>query len=169
MLNYVTKNSCPGTGHGTGRGNTKRVLELINSLVFMSKARRFQITLNEPNKYEQVKKLLGDFRYLISCKEKAPETGHEHIHIYVCYSSSKRLSKLMGAHIELCRGSNKQNIDYIRKNEDIIEEIGTPPVEGNPEGNVNPATGKVVPTLWRPGAARIGNVKKSRRKAEDDD
>ena len=41
------------------------------------------------------------------------------------------MSKLMGAHIELCKGSNKQNISYIRKKEDIIEEIGEPPVEGS--------------------------------------
>ena len=25
------KNSCPGTGHGTGCGKTKRILELIDS------------------------------------------------------------------------------------------------------------------------------------------
>ena len=124
------KNSCPGTGHGTGCGKTKRILELINSFLMSVRARRFQLTLNEPEKYEAIKKLLGDFKYLISCREDAPTTGHKHIHIYVCYSSPRRMKDLMGAHIEMCRGSNKQNISYIRKKEDIIEEIGEPPTEG---------------------------------------
>lgn len=93
-------------------------------------ARRFFITLNQPEKYEQVKKLLGTFRYLLSCREHAPTTGHLHIHIYVCYASTKRLGNI-GADIRTCKGSNKQNINYLRKDGDIIEEIGEPPVEGN--------------------------------------
>ncbi|QNJ47524.1 replication-associated protein [Nimphelosvirus isildur] len=100
-------------------------------------ARRFQLTLNQPEHYVPVKDFLlsnPNFKYLISCQEKAPTTGHDHIHIFVCFSKTVRLnpSLLHGAHIELCRGSNKQNVAYIRKHNEILDEIGECPVEGRP-------------------------------------
>lgn len=99
-----------------------------------TKARRFQLTLNEVEKYEDLLKYLKGLKtltYLISCKEKAPTTGHEHIHIFICFSSSLKLSvkKCCGAHIEYCKGSNKQNIDYIKKDGDLLDEIGEIPRE----------------------------------------
>ncbi|BFU21765.1 hypothetical protein CL6EHI_145460 [Entamoeba histolytica] len=98
-------------------------------------ARRFQLTLNQPQHYAAVKDALTTkpyFKYLISCREVAPTTGHEHVHIFVCFEKDVRLSvELMhGAHIEKCRGSNKQNIDYIKKHSDIIDEIGEAPKQG---------------------------------------
>lgn len=74
---------------------------------------------------------LKQLKYLISCRELAPSTKHEHIHIYVCFSGSVKLSinKICGAHIEPCRGTHKQNIEYIRKDGQIIEEIGEEPRE----------------------------------------
>ena len=48
--------------------------------------------------------------YLISAKEKAPTTGHEHIHIYIHFESSYKLSKKIlstGVHVDICRGSPK--------------------------------------------------------------
>ena len=64
--------------------------------------------------------------YLVSAREKAPSTGHEHIHIYVQFPTSRALSikKTLGAHIEKCKGSPQQNQQYVKKDGDIIDEIG---------------------------------------------
>lgn len=99
------------------------------------RARRFQLTINEVEKYDEVKaylKSFNSFRYIISCKETAPETGHIHIHIYVCYTQLVYLylNKVCGAHVEVCKGSNDSNVDYIKKEGDIIEEEGTQPHQG---------------------------------------
>lgn len=104
--------------------------------VISIQARRFQLTLNQPEHYDDIKNYLlslKSFKYLISCKEKAPETGHEHIHIYVCFNNGTRLSqtKIRGAHLEICKGSNKQNIAYIQKGGDIIDELGEEPHQGS--------------------------------------
>lgn len=93
-------------------------------------ARHVQLTLNEIEKFEDLKKYLLSSKvlnYIIACKEIAPSTGHEHIHIYCQYTSPKKLSiaKCCGAHIEKCRGTPQQNYDYIIKNGDIIYEEGT--------------------------------------------
>lgn len=98
-------------------------------------ARRFQLTLNQLEHYDEVESYLTglkNFRYLISCKEKAPTTEHEHAHIFVCFKQAVRLSqtKIKGAHVEICKGSDKQNIDYIKKDGNIISEIGNIPKQG---------------------------------------
>lgn len=101
------------------------------------RARAFQFTLNEPEKYTALAtelKSLKTMDYLISCRERAPTTGHDHIHIYVHFSQTYKLSKKIlsfGAHIEICRGSPKQNIDYIEKDKNIIETYGEPPHQGS--------------------------------------
>ena len=91
-------------------------------------ASAFQLTLNEVTLYEGLLEYIKTLKpsYYISCRETAPTTGHEHIHIYVQFNRSKRLSlkKLLGAHIEVCKGSPQQNIDYIKKGGDIIDEEG---------------------------------------------
>lgn len=99
-----------------------------------TKARRFQLTLNEVEKYDELKKYLTSLEsmtYLISCKEIAPTTWHEHIHIFVCFKNAIKLSlkKCEGAHIEYCKGSVQQNIDYVKKDGKIIDEIGEVPRE----------------------------------------
>ena len=99
------------------------------------KARRFQITLNEPDKYQSILNWVTHhttFKYLISCKEKAPTTEHEHIHIYVCFKNMFRFPcpNPWGAHVEVCRGSNKSNIDYIKKDGNILDEVGDCPNQG---------------------------------------
>ena len=105
------------------------------------KARNFLFTLNEVDKFEALKDYLthySTFIYGIASKEKAPITGHEHIHIYCQYNDRTTLSgkKLQGAHIDICRGSAQQNIDYVKKTYDpakrgeIIWEEGTPKYKG---------------------------------------
>lgn len=95
------------------------------------KAKNFQLTLNEVEYWEG---LLGylhtlSFNYLLAGLESAPTTGHKHIHCYVQFPTSRALSmkKLLGAHIEACKGSPEQNIKYIKKpGTEIIAEEGAP-------------------------------------------
>lgn len=113
-------------------GNTKPVTFL--------KSRAFQLTLNQTELYNDIKEYLINlklFRYIISCKEKAPTTGHEHIHIYIYLKSPTKLSikKLKGAHIEICKGTPQQNIDYITKDGNILDEIGDRPKQGGKNYN----------------------------------
>lgn len=100
------------------------------------KARAYQFTLNEVDYYEDFKAQLIKVKsldYLIACREKAPTTGHEHIHIYAHYKTPYKLPQRVlefGAHIEKCRGTPKQNIAYIRKDGNVIDEIGEEPHQG---------------------------------------
>nr|BDF97691.1 replication-associated protein [Cressdnaviricota sp.] len=108
--------------------------KMATNLLGTTKARRFQLTLNEVDKYEKLKEYLTGLKslsYLISCKENAPTTGHEHIHIFICLSSPLKLSlkKCCGAHVEYCKGTIKQNINYIKKDGNILDEIGEIPRE----------------------------------------
>lgn len=110
-------------------GNTK------TGAVF--RARAFQLTLNETCFYDEIVEHFEKLKtcdFLISCLEKAPTTGHEHIHIYVHFSQTYKLpQKLLkyGFHIEICRGSPKQNIAYIRKDGNILDEWGEEPHQGS--------------------------------------
>lgn len=93
------------------------------------KSSAFLLTLNQVENYEEIKKYLKslhDFQYAIAGKEKAPTTGHLHIHIFVQFAKSIRLSlrKLLGAHVDKCFGSTEQNIVYVKKDGDIIWEEG---------------------------------------------
>lgn len=98
----------------------------------LKQARKFQLTLNELNNYDNIIDYLINhpkFRYIIACKESAPSTGHEHVHIQVFFTAPVKLSmkKIEPAHVEICRGTNKQCIDYIKKDGNIILEKGEPP------------------------------------------
>lgn len=102
-----------------------------------AKSRNFQITLNEVERWEKLKAYLSGrklLNYAIACKEIAPSTGHEHIHCYIQFNNSTQLaiSKIEGAHIEVCKGSPQQNVEYIRKDGDIIWETGKLRLTGNP-------------------------------------
>ena len=104
-----------------GSGNTKQT--------HMPKARHWQLTLNEIDKYDTLKEYLTGLKsntYLISCRETAPTTGHQHMHVYVQFSNMISLSikKCCGAHIEACRGTPQDNVKYIKKDGVIIDEIG---------------------------------------------
>ncbi len=109
-------------------------IEMDTNRLGNTRARRFQLTLNEVFKYPQLFEYLtslNSLKYLISCKEVAPSTGHEHIHIFICLSNPVKLSvkRTCGAHIEKCLGTIKQNIEYIRKDGNILDEIGEVPRE----------------------------------------
>ena len=104
--------------------------------VIMSK-RSYQLTLNEVERFESLKENLLKYKnlnYILAGKEKAPTTGHEHIHLYVQLTKPTVLNikKLEGAHIEKCLGSPEQNIKYIRKPDtEIIFEYGEPHLKKN--------------------------------------
>lgn len=96
---------------------------------------RFQITVNNdptvvwPDIRAYLEKF-ASFQYIIACIEKAPTTGHEHMHIFVQYNRTVKLyiRFLKGAHVEKCYGSTPQNIDYIKKDGQIYYEKGEPKV-----------------------------------------
>lgn len=100
------------------------------------RARSFLLTLNEIEKYEDLKnefQKLKSCDYFISCKEIAPTTGHEHIHIYAHFSSSYKISKRIlnyHSHIDICKGTPQQNIAYIRKDGNILDTWGEEPRQG---------------------------------------
>lgn len=102
-----------------------------------TKCRRFQLTLNEVERWPKLMSYiieLKSFRYGIACLERAPTTGHQHIHFYVCFNNPIKVNvkKAQGAHIEVCRGSHDKNVAYIKKEGDIIFEEGEPPQQGTP-------------------------------------
>lgn len=107
-----------------------------NTKTLGCKARAYQLTLNQVGHYDSLKaefKKLKTCDYFISCREVAPSTGHEHIHMYVHFDKPYKLSKKImshGAHVEVCKGSPKQNIAYIRKDGNILDEWGTEPHQG---------------------------------------
>ena len=95
----------------------------------MSKA--YQLTLNEIEKWEDLLKYLKSLKsrnYIVAGQELAPTTDHPHIHVYIQFNYPTRLSmkKLCGAHIELCYASPQRNIDYVKKDGNILIEEGKP-------------------------------------------
>lgn len=100
------------------------------------RSRSFQLTLNQPEKYNAIKNYfmgLKNLSYWLAGKEYGKTTKHEHIHIYIHFSKPFKLNikNCLNAHIEICKGSPKQNIDYIRKPEStIIDEWGEIPHQG---------------------------------------
>lgn len=105
------------------------------------KQKAFLITLNEVDKFDSLKTYLCHFEslsYAIATLETAPSTGHKHIHIYCQFKNCIALTKAntYGAHVDKCRGSAQQNIDYIKKTKEpdkkgeIIWEYGSPRFKG---------------------------------------
>ena len=94
-------------------------------------ARCFQLTINEIDRAGDLLNYLRSLgpNYLLAGKEKAPTTGHLHMHIYVQFTTPRRLSlkKCCGAHVEKTRGSTEQNIKYVKKPDtEIVAEEGEP-------------------------------------------
>lgn len=122
----------------SSKGNTNTLAEAFG--------RNFQLTLNNEkngdvdacnfilmDKYNKLIKYLTGLkhRYIIACKE-TNKKGFSHIHIYIQFDNKRKLSikKVQGAHIEICRGSTNENIDYIKKDGNILLEHGNPKING---------------------------------------
>lgn len=97
-------------------------------------AKAFLITCNDESMFNDVIAYVRSLspNYMIACRENAPTTGHVHMHLYAQFVNARRLSfkKLCGAHLDVCRGSCQQNIDYVKKDGNIIVEEGTPRFKG---------------------------------------
>lgn len=114
------------------------------------KKRAFLLTFNEDpivNCNICVSKFKGlkSCDYLICCKE-FNKAGNEHTHLYVhftnAYAIPAKLIKQTKMHINVAKGSPKQNIDYVKKEgakwqhkksyqkTEIMEEYGTAPSQG---------------------------------------
>lgn len=107
------------------------------------RARRIQITNHDTENINEILKYFLNKRkkslqYLIASEEECPTTGKKHNHIFICFNTSSTIksNKIFNAHIETCKGSVKDNINYITKTEKyseqninttIIAEYGTPP------------------------------------------
>lgn len=91
--------------------------------IFRSSVRHVQLTLNEVDKWDTLKAnilKMKNYHWGIATLEKAPSTGHKHIHFYVQFSKPSKLSSklICGAHMEKCKGTVNENIAYIRKDHD---------------------------------------------------
>lgn len=101
-----------------------------------TKARAFCLTLNEINRETELIEGLKSYkslRYLmIGALEKAPKTGHEHKHIFAYFSVPIKLNikKCAGCHVEITRGTFKDNYEYLTKEGDLTYEYGEKPHQG---------------------------------------
>lgn len=114
------------------------------------KKRAFLLTFNEDpiqncNTCVSKFKTLKSCDYLICCKE-FNKAGNEHCHLYVhftnAYAIPEKLRKQTKMHIDVAKGSPKQNIDYVKKEgakwqhkksyqkTEIMEEWGSAPTQG---------------------------------------
>lgn len=132
----------------TKTGDLAELVEKVDTKDFKKK-RDFFITLNyEQNedkheaqvmlitKYGRIKEYLLKlkYKYFISCME-LNEKGFYHIHIFIQFDTPHKLciSKMEGANIQIRKGSVNQCINYIRKDNNILNEFGTPGyLHGNP-------------------------------------
>ena len=90
-------------------------------------SRKYQITINNPKEkgytHERIKDILkNDFTNLIYacfCDEIGLENGTHHTHIFIICRNGIMFSTIQkrfyGAHIEIARGLNIDNYNYIRK------------------------------------------------------
>lgn len=115
----------------------------MNKNINIFKGRNFLFTLNDIDKWDNLKtyiRNLKGFQYGIATLEKAPTTGHKHIHFYVQYNKPVDIykNKIPETRIDKCRGSAQQNIEYIKKIKEpekageIIFEEGIPKNKGGP-------------------------------------
>lgn len=116
--------------------------------------RHFQLTLNDVDRWNELRDYIVNipsFHYGVASREVAPSTGHVHIHFYVRFDAAITLSfkKLQGAHVEYCKGTIRQNIDYVKKTHDpdkrgeIIFEEGELNDKLNPEKDTPPTIKEV--------------------------
>lgn len=98
------------------------------------RARRIMLTINQDEKYEQIKKNMLSrkcFRYLLAGRENAPSTEHHHIHMYVEFTASIYITKALccDQHVDIPK-TKAQAMDYCQKDCDVIDEIGHPSHQG---------------------------------------
>ncbi len=89
-------------------------------------SRKYQLTINNPEEHglthEVIKTTIGTFPscvYWCLCDEVGQEGSTPHTHVYLVFENAVMFSTIQkrfyGAHIELAKGSNQENRDYVRK------------------------------------------------------
>lgn len=97
--------------------------------------RKWQLTENNPTytKREAVERLASIAKtiYCLGCSEIG-ESGTSHVHAFVVFKNAIELGSLKKvfprAHFEVCRGSSKSNVDYIKKADPEPFEVGELPL-----------------------------------------
>lgn len=90
------------------------------------RVRRVQLTLNNPTNYglshDVLKKRINmtSPRYFCMADEVGLESQTPHTHIFIVWDNAKSWSTIQSltddkAHIEICKGTNKENKDYTKK------------------------------------------------------
>lgn len=81
------------------------------------------------NKYIKIKKYLLNlkYNYFLGCIEQNTN-DFDHIHIFLQFNSPHKLciNKMEGANIQIMRSSVNNCINYIKKNNHILDELGEP-------------------------------------------
>ena len=101
-----------------------------------TKARAYQLTLNEPQKLNELLDNLKTYKtltyYMVSALERGNKTQHEHYHIYCHFKHALKLSikKCCGAHVEIVKGSYSDNLQYFLKQGELTTEWGDRPHQG---------------------------------------
>lgn len=103
--------------------------------------RKYQLTINNPEKlgldHQTLKTTLGTFQgciYWCMCDEIGNETGTLHTHLYMAFRNAVMFQTIQqrfyGAHIEIARGSHRENREYLLKDgkwkEDAKHETSVP-------------------------------------------
>ena len=96
---------------------------------YNAKHRNILLTLFDIDKYPKIRQYLTNlknFQYMVAAQEKCPETGRDHIHIYCQFNKPSNVSqnKCCNAHLDVSRGTPEQNITYVKKDGNILDEIG---------------------------------------------
>ena len=101
-----------------------------------TKARAYQLTLNQPEKLNELIENMKSYKsltyYMVSHLEVGEETNHEHYHIYLHFNNMIKLNiaKCCGAHVEIARGSYNDNLKYLTKQGHLSDEWGDKPHQG---------------------------------------
>ena len=89
----------------------------------------YQFTLNQTERLTELTQYLTSLKNLVygyAAVEFAPSTGHAHIHGWVKFSSSTRLSirRCEGAHVEPCKAGAIKNLQYVTLEGSKVWEYG---------------------------------------------
>lgn len=101
-----------------------------------TKARAYQLTLNEPKRLQELLQNMKKYKsltyYMVSALERGEETQHEHYHVYLHFKTPIKLSikNCCGAHVEHCKGTFQDNLKYCTKQGPLTEEWGERPHQG---------------------------------------
>lgn len=109
---------------------------LDNNSAGKTKSRTFQLTLNQPEKLQELLTNMKTYKsltyYMVSPMEVGKKTHHEHYHIYLYFRCPIKLNiqKCCGAHVEIARGTYNENLKYLTKTGALLEEWGERPHRG---------------------------------------